>query len=528
MPKVAKQAQEAGFVIVSNVEDLSPVKEGFTRLYHGTFATNLQSIKESGLVKLDEGSPVLATINPQLVEGGSVYGDVQVVFDVPTSARVTRESGMGSGIVQFNKILPEQIVGVFKEVVPTTPIVKPLAVEVAKPPVEVTEQIETLKTKPLKTVPVPEEVAVTPIGKKMLTPAQIEKLLTTFGLYVESPNAINAWELTRELRRETLAGRAENLQNRTQELIVDKGISAEEAMNQAIGETMRGELPEARTDYLDDLTNEMRDALFNKVYQELKAEPFEMMSTAEALTNALLGKPIPRIPGIKGGSAYTRLQRVFAPEVFKAINKASQEGKSLQGMIEGLYEVVGQEPIPVDKRTANYLRNLSTQELGKAYLMGTALSKLEALRKLSETKTPEEIAKETSDLKIELAPEPQPPKPPYEPPIENAIDQMPLFPRPTSDMIIKVLKEIGWSPVDIGNFLRANKASFDFSFWRQQAPLIASHPITFTQANIEAWKALWSQTDFSLEPSQRAEGSYHSVSFFFAEDSSSQIQYIVP
>jgi len=48
-------------------------------------------------------------------------------------------------------------------------------------------------------------------------------------------------------------------------------------------------------------------------------------------------------------------------------------------------------------------------------------------------------------------------------------------------------------PIDIGNFLRGNKASVDFSFWRQQAPLIASHPITFVQANVEAWKAIWSQ-----------------------------------
>ena len=97
----------------------------------------------------------------------------------------------------------------------------------------------------------------------------------------------------------------------------------------------------------------------------------------------------------------------------------------------------------------------------------------------------EQIAKETTDLKIELAAEPVPPSPPYEPPIEDALNQMPLFPRPASDMVIKVLKEILWSPVDIGNFLRANLASFDFSFWRQQAPLIVSHPLSFVKANIK-------------------------------------------
>jgi len=121
---LVKTSQEAGFFTTSNINDLPPVKEGHTRLYHGTTAGNLQSIKEKGLVKFDEGSPVLATISPQLVEGGSVYGDVQVVFDIPTTARVQRESRMGSGIVQFSNISSDQIVGVFIEGKPKPPAVE--------------------------------------------------------------------------------------------------------------------------------------------------------------------------------------------------------------------------------------------------------------------------------------------------------------------------------------------------------------------------------------------------------------------
>ena len=124
--KAVKQAQESGYTVVGDVQNLPLVKEGYTRLYHGTFSENLQSIKEQGLIMSGEGRPVLATINPQLVEGGSVYGDVQVVFDVPTTARVTQESGMGSGIVQFNKVSPEQIVGVFIEGKPKPPAVEPI------------------------------------------------------------------------------------------------------------------------------------------------------------------------------------------------------------------------------------------------------------------------------------------------------------------------------------------------------------------------------------------------------------------
>ncbi len=362
-------------------------------------------------------------------------------------------------------------------------------VEVAKPPVEITEQIETLKTKPLKAVPEPKEAAITPTGEKALTPVQVEQTLKLFGLYVESPNAINAWELTRELRRETLSGRAANLKDRTESLIVEEGLSSEEAMRQAIGETLKGELPVARTDYLSDLTEQMKAVLYNKLYEELASEPLEMASTLTALTNALAGRAIPREPGIKGGSAYTRLQRVFGTEVVKAIDKASSEGQSLQNVIEGLYEVTGLAPIPVDQATADYLRNLSTAPLGQAYLSGDTASLLE----LTEGKSAEQIAKETTDLKIDLAAEPVPPSPPHEPPIEDALNQMPLFPRPASDMVVKVLKELAWLPVDIGNFFRANLASFDFSFWRQQAPLIAAHPVSFVQANIEAWNATWSQ-----------------------------------
>ena len=379
--------------------------------------------------------------------------------------------------------------------------------------------------KPLPPLPEPttEQLAtnlVTP-GQPTLTPAQVTRTLDLFGKYITDPSAENAWELTRELRRETRAGRAENLKARAQELIVEKGVPVEDAMRQAIRETMSGELPVARTDYLSDLTDQMRDALFSKVYQTLKAEPFEMTSTVTALTNALLGKPIPREPGIRGGSAYTRLQRVFGgqPEVFEAIKTGSSEGKDLQGVIEGLYMEVGKPPLPIDKKMADWLRNLEESPYGVPTLFG----KPSDLR-VSDLRTPAELeyAKRKVELdvafakgeidenryKIDLSQAydkayPKPPVPPYEPPINDAIKEIPMWPRPARDMVIKVLKEIGWSPIDIGNFLRANKASFDFSFWRQQGPLILNHPASFVTANIKSWNATWSQ--------KAAEASWESI-----------------
>ncbi len=115
---------------------------------------------------------------------------------------------------------------------------------------------------------------------------------------------------------------------------------------------------------------------------------------------------------------------------------------------------------------------------------------------IADQRTPAQRALDLDLFKIEMAIPPEvlaPTKYVFEAPIEDAIKQIPLLPRPAKDNVVRALKEIGMLPVDIGNFLRANKASFDFSFWRQQAPLIAGHPISFVQANIEAWKALWSQ-----------------------------------
>lgn len=350
--------------------------------------------------------------------------------------------------------------------IPKPPAVEGVRVEEPVVPEELKAEVPVAPTEeaptPLTTVPEPtaEQVAtnLAIAGQPTLTPAQVEKTLTLFGLYVASPSTQSAWQLTRELRRETLSQRAESLKARTQELIISEGMPVEEAMKQAIRETMSGELPIARTDYLEDLTDQMRDALFNKVYQTLRNEPFEMTSTVTALTNALLGKSIPREPGVMGGSAYTRLQRVFTPEVFKAIEKATKEGKSLQDMVEGLYEVVGQPPIPVDQKTADYLRGLSTDILYEP----TAF------------REPVPVTK-------------------FEAPIEKAFEQYPMFTFMEKKTIVRVLKELAYSPLDIGNFLRANKASLDQSFLRQAKMMASGHPIMFAQAYRKAWQATFSQ-----------------------------------
>ncbi|GAH32899.1 unnamed protein product, partial [marine sediment metagenome] len=195
--------------------------------------------------------------------------------------------------------------------------------------------------------------------------------------------------------------------------------------------------------------------------------------------------------------------------MFGAIKKGTLEGKPLPAVIEGLYMEVGKPPLPIDPKMADWLRSLKEVPYG----MGTLFEKPSDLT-VSDLRTPAEleyaqrkldldirltkgeITKDAYDIEVSQAyakAYPPPPVPPYEPPIDKAINQMPMFPRPAMDNLIRVLKEIGWSPIDIGNFLRANKASFDFSFWRQQAPLILNHKVDFIMANVEGWKSLWSQ-----------------------------------
>uniref|UniRef100_A0A6M3K9Z4 Uncharacterized protein n=1 Tax=viral metagenome TaxID=1070528 RepID=A0A6M3K9Z4_9ZZZZ len=334
-------------------------------------------------------------------------------------------------------------------------------------------RIRTVATEtPLPAVPdlTPAEVQTNwqTVGQPKLTLKQSLALSGFFGDYVMAKDTFTAFELQRELWSKTRYDRSQEFKARMQELIVTEGLEVEQAFNQATKETLAGELPRVKTDFLEGVTDELRASLFNVVYhnKELQNYPLEMASTITALTNALTGNPIPRIRGKgsilfpEGGSAWDRLNFVFGkkPKVLKAIEKMTEERESLKDVVEGVFHETGREPIPIDQETADYLRGLPLKPLY------------------------------TPTVFREPIPVTQ-----YEFPIEDAIKQMPLMPRPVMDNVIQVLKEIGMSPIDIGNFLRANKASFDFSFWRQQAPLIASHPITFVQANIEAWKALWSQ-----------------------------------
>ncbi len=447
--------------------------------------------------------------------------------------------------------------------------------------------------------PTPDEiVALTKIpGSPKLTQRQTDYTLQRFGEIIVSPESKNVRELTIELRKNALGKRVGALQDRAEKLI-NEGKSPEVAISQATKETMSGKLPEVTYDIFDDLTEEMRDVLFSKVYHTLKDEPLEMISTAEALTNALLGKSIPSVAGIKGGSAYTRLVRVFGdnPEVMKVIEQASTKEKPLKDVVEGIfrdYVEGGRAPIPLDPEINRYLETLKGKpEIGMQQTIGlepgTAKEMFtykptgrlgfeeqavtrefyedyKTLKEWLSTNLPEDLrspAQKVIDLQMlkletqfpdivkgvtskytisesgvlrqyperplfpddittlreflerRLPPELRTPAEKelerqlfkleteyptaatgviskYEAPIKEALKEMPMIPMAQKNIIVRALKEIGLSAIDIGNFLRANKASFDFSFWRQQAPLIFNNKKAFLQANIDGWRAIF-------------------------------------
>ncbi|KKL07720.1 hypothetical protein LCGC14_2583190, partial [marine sediment metagenome] len=98
------------------------------------------------------------------------------------------------------------------------------------------EEIKTRMTE--KPLPAKEDVAVEVVrqqalipGQPKLTIEQIDALTGFFADYINNPTTVSAWELTRELRRETRAGRAEELKARTQALMVEEGLGYEQAID---------------------------------------------------------------------------------------------------------------------------------------------------------------------------------------------------------------------------------------------------------------------------------------------------------
>ncbi len=375
-----------------------------------------------------------------------------------------------------------------------------------------------------------------------MTEAQVDFLLNKMGDLIDSPTLLTNYDLQAELYSMVRGERASDYHTRFEELVLD-GKTFKEAHEIALGETMRGELPKLTSDYFGELNDAMAEAFRAKVYYTFsgKDQVYKRISTLSALTNMLAGKQVPYTPVAKGGielkpySALQLLREVFSkqPKLIKAIERSVKEEKPFTDIVNGIfrdYVEGGRPPIPIDEVTAEYLRNLTTFErqqvvlgmevpvlTGEKPITGepykepptmpdnrTDADKLFAKREL-------EIAQELAEGKIDFdefqlkrmkardEAYPLPLITKFDAPIDKAFKMPPMFNFMEQSVFNRVLKEILWSPIDIGNFMRANKASFDNSFLRQSKLLASGHPIVAWKAHTTAWQSMFSQRHTEME-----------------------------
>lgn len=347
-----------------------------------------------------------------------------------------------------------------------------------------------------------------------LTPRQVERTIELFKEAVAAPNTEMQRAAALELRKHIFAQRAK-LASESAEAMITEGMNPEEAIKLAEQQFMTGKLPDVTTDYFNDLTQEMRNVLFAKVYNYWKGKSWtELISTFEALTNALAGKSISRVKGTgtkyfpDGGSAWDRLARVFVGDM--EVLEALDQGKSLSNIIEGVFLETGRGEVPLNQETITWLKSLSTISEENRLLLEKPLSELTEVevrliaqswfyQRRQELQTLLQdgvISQEEYKLQLSIAKDRVFPHKPISPIVSypsETFDQLPLLTLREKGTIVRTLKNIGLTIIDIGNLIRANKASFDFSFWRQARALALGHPVAFYRSNIEAWKALWSQ-----------------------------------
>jgi GNAT superfamily N-acetyltransferase len=382
-----------------------------------------------------------------------------------------------------------------------------------------------------------------------MSPDDADDAMRWFSDFIDNPESIEAWEQTQRWRSQVLAGRAGTLQSRTLELI-QGGVPVEEAMNQATRESLSGPLPRVEVNIGEVVAPELRAALFSRVYSELASEPLEMVSTVEALTNALMGRPIPRKVGTAGGSAFTRLRRVFPANVIDALDGGgledyislqmapsptgvSEEARAFAASIPER-SVLGGEQTPrlfedpfearqlaPDPRT-DLEREFELRRL-RADIEGRPLDVSEEARSLARGIPEEGALGGASTMRLfeepfvarQLAPDPrtsfqkeldlqvfklgladQPVQLDAalrmaDPIDAEAVKQIMGLPSGQRNVINTIARETGRTTIDVFNFIRGNMASVDVSWPRQMAMLIFGHPTKFTNAMASSLRSLW-------------------------------------
>ena len=297
------------------------------------------------------------------------------------------------------------------------------------------------------------------------------------------------------------------------------------------------------------MTDTVEKALWARLWQVLGDEGVELARTTEALRNALLGKPIPRTLGIAGGSAFSRLSRVFPPEIIQGLDTGKKLGDTLtDAMVAEKFRVAPKGVSDVTRRfAAGIPRRGALSDIQQPRLLTEATPTL-SQRAFSQA----EADRLSNELRIALRGQPQgviqqpvPPSGPLggaqqarlfpegvptpkkakptdpriaaqreldlrlalsEPPtrpsgegagaltgLDDVIErQIDLMPQKVKDRWVGILRETGLTIRDVGLFMRANVASGDLGFWRQMSLMLFRRPDYFILANLDAFKALFS------------------------------------
>jgi hypothetical protein len=326
-------------------------------------------------------------------------------------------------------------------------------------------------------------------------------------------------------------------------------------MAQATKDAFSGLLPRVELNIGEMIAPEVRAALFSRVYSVLAGNSYEAASTTTALRRALEGKPIPRKAGTAGGSAFTRLRRVFPVNVIEALDGGGLEdyislkmAQSPTGVSEEARAFAASIPergalrseqtlrlfeepfearrLAPDPRTALESefelrrlradiegRPLEVSEEARRFASGIPeegpLSGAPTKRLFEEpfvarqlapdprTTFDRELDLQALKLEIEMGGNPTVwPLAERITPIDAlddvVIKQMQALPAPQRNVINAIARETGRTIVDVFNFIRGNMASGDISWPRQMAMLIFGHPTKFTAAMADSLRSVWS------------------------------------
>jgi predicted GNAT family acetyltransferase len=356
-----------------------------------------------------------------------------------------------------------------------------------------------------------------PIMKELPVPEEPE--FSRFWKAISGKKASNAWTATQDMRSAELSRRADAIQARLADIPPEK--LTQEMYEKVWQELGTGALPSRMSKM--GFTEEFADAGIRRINEVLADKPYEAKATVTAFLNALEGKPVPRVPGTKGGSAFSRLARVFGEEAAEILASPKKMEKLASNML-------GSEPAQIPAEVLTYLRNLPEIPRTQSSFLGQMFSKEGAQIKFLDPFDPEVLTLSTREIlerlgqgavkderslaqkqldywALQRAAGKITTEPPILPafPSNDLAKQLALLPIDQRTKIAHYMQAAGKNIVDLANAPRTLMTSFDISgLFRQGAILFAFRPVEGYKSIAPMVKALFSDANAAaVEAAQR-------------------------